>query len=138
MAIFTVHLPPTAPGAALEPEKIVFLREGFNYFAFVFGPFWLLHKRAWIAAAGWALLLTTIGVLAWKLRVPKEAISWVPLALATWLGFEGDRLVAWTLARRGYAESDVVIADDADEAEAVYFHKLQSAAPAPLAQEPSA
>lgn len=138
MAIFTVHVPPTPPGVAPAPENIMFLREGFNYFAFVFGPFWLLYKRAWIAAAGWTVLLTIIGLLAWKLRVPREAISWMPLVLSTWLGFEGDRLIAWTIARRGYNESDVVIAEDADEAEALYFHRLPPAAPAPVAQEPSA
>ena len=138
MAVFTVHLPPTAPGVAPATEDVVFLRDGFSYYAFLFGPFWLLWKRAWIAAAGWALLLTIIGVLAWKLRVPREAISPLGLLLAVWLGFEGDRLVAWTLKRRGYVESDVVIGDDVEEAEAVYFSRPRAAVTPPPAQEPGA
>lgn len=129
MAIFTVHLPPTPSGAAPAAEKIVFLRDGFSWPAFFFGPFWLLWKRAWIAAAAWALLLTLDGLVAWKFNVSREAASWISLALAAWLGFEGGRVVAWSLARRGYVESDVVVGDDEEEAEAIFFHRWRASAP---------
>lgn len=45
MASFSVFAP---PGAQMAPEKIVFLRDGFSTPAFLFGPFWLLWKRAWL------------------------------------------------------------------------------------------
>jgi len=129
MAIFTVHLPPTAAGASPAPDKIVFLRDGFSFYAFFFGPFWLVWSRAWIAAAAWTLLLTLIGLAAWKLKVPRDAISSLGLTLAVWLGFEGERLIAWTLARRGYAEQDVVVADSEEEAEEAFFHRWRATAP---------
>lgn len=136
MAIFTVHLPPAASGEAPAVDKIVFLRDGFSYPAFLFGPFWLLWNRAWLAAGLWTLLLTLVGLVAWKLRVPRDAAPWVGMALGAWLGFEGARLIAWTLARRGYAESAVVIGDSAEEAEEVFFHRWRPGAVAASTSSP--
>ena len=48
-------------------------------------------------------------------------------ALALLLGFEGSRLVAWSLARRHYSESGVVIGETADEAEDIFFHNWRGA-----------
>ncbi|QGM96225.1 DUF2628 domain-containing protein [Methylocystis parvus] len=124
MAVFTVHLP---PAGVSEPEKIRFLREGFSFPAFAFGPFWLLWKRAWLAAVGWTLLLVVIGVGGYVFKMNKDAMSFLGMASALILGFEGDRLLAWSLQRRGYAEGDVVIADNEDEAEEVYFGRLRAA-----------
>ncbi|MFO1124517.1 MAG: DUF2628 domain-containing protein [Methylocystis sp.] len=129
MAIYTVHVPRAAPGQLPAPEKIVFLRDGFSWPAFVFGPFWLAWRRAWIVAGLWTLLLVALALLAWKLRVSREAIYWLTLALAVWLGFEGGRLVGWNLARRGYVERDLVVGEDIDEAETVFFLRHRSAEP---------
>lgn len=127
MAIFTVHLPPAAMGEAPAAEKIVFLREGFSLPAFFFGPFWLAWNRAWIAAGAWTLALILVGAIGWALQMPEDAASYLALAMAAALGFEGDRAVAWSLARRGYTESGVVIADNLDEAEEVFFHNWRPA-----------
>ncbi|MBM3562613.1 MAG: DUF2628 domain-containing protein [Alphaproteobacteria bacterium] len=129
MAIFTVHVPRTASGQLPAPDRIVFLRDGFSWPAFVFGPFWLAWRRAWIVAGLWTLLLVALALLAWKLRVSREAIYWLTLALAVWLGFEGGRLVGWNLARRGYVERDLVVGEDIDEAETVFFLRHRSAEP---------
>jgi len=118
MAVFTVHLPPEGDAA---PEKIRFLREGFSTPAFIFGPFWLFWKRAWLAALGWTLLLVVIASAGWVFKINKDAMSFVGFASALILGFEGDRFLAWSLQRQGYEEKDVVIADNEDEAEEVYF-----------------
>lgn len=140
MAIFTIHFPPSPPGQAPSPEKIVFLRDGFSWLAFIFGPFWLAWRRAWLVAVLWTLLLVALALVAWKLKVSRDAVSWLTLALAVWLGFEGERIVAWTLARRGYVEQDLVIGDDVDEAEAAFFHRHRPAQPiakGDIAQEPA-
>jgi hypothetical protein len=127
MATFTVHLP--REGAA-APEKIVFIREGFSYPAFIFGPFWLLWKRAWIPAALWALLLALLAWTGSLLKMPPDAVGVVAFALSAMLGFEGDRILAWSLRRRGYAEGDVVIGDNEAEAEEVFFGRQMSRAAA--------
>lgn len=135
MAVFTVHLPPEGEAA---PEKIRFLREGYSWPAFVFGPFWLLWKRAWIAAVAWTLLLFLIGGAGSVFKMPKDAMSLVGLAAALILGFEGDRVIAWSLRRRGYEEKDVVIADNEEEAEEVYFGRLRASSGQTLPAESGA
>jgi hypothetical protein len=123
MTIFTVYLPPSAEGRPAPPEGIVFLRDGFSFPAFLFGPFWLLWKRAFIPAAGWALLLALVAGLGALLKIPVAAMSSAGFAAALILGFEGERLLAWSLRRKGYVESDVVFGENEEEAEEVFFHR---------------
>ena len=117
-------MPPTPPGEAPVAEKIVFLRDGFSHAAFVFGPLWLLWRRAWLPA---------VAVVAgprrpWRggrraensrrrheLRRPRGRRSSSASRAA--------RLLAWSLQRTGYVESDVVIGDNEEDAEVVYFER---------------
>jgi hypothetical protein len=131
MATFTVHLPP-GEGA---PEKIVFLRDGFSWAAFLFGPFWLAWRKAWIPAAAYTLALILIALLDWKADIGKDTMAWANIAIGVALGFEGTRLVAWSLARSGYEEKMVVIGDSLDEAEEVFFHHWRAATPSKPALE---
>lgn len=124
MATFTVHFPPTPEGAAPAPEKIVLLRDEFSWPAFLFGPFWLLWRRAWLAAALWTLALLAAGLIGVTLHASKGITTYVGLAMGAILGFEGVRLVAWTLARRGYTESGVILGDDIDEAEEALAYQI--------------
>jgi hypothetical protein len=141
MAAFTVHIP-NAAGATVAPDKIVFLRDGFSWGAFLFGPFWLAWRRAWLAAFLWTAALALIAFAGAKLGLPSSMASVIGFALALALGYEGTRVVAWTLVRKGYAESDVIIGDDLDEAEEVFFRRWrapQSDPPAgPSGEAPSA
>ncbi len=122
MATFTVHAPPaSALGAA--PEKVIFLRDGFSWGAFFLGPFWLAWQRAWIPAAIWALALAGVALIGVKAHVGDEVMALVSFAMSLALGFEGPRLVAWSLARAGYQEKSVVVGETLDEAEEVFFRK---------------
>lgn len=125
MATFTVHLP--ASGGESAAEKAVFVREGFSAPAFLFGPLWLLWKRAWIAAAFWSLMLALLAWTGSLLKVPPDAVGLVAFALSAMLGFEGDRVLAWSLRRRGFVERDIVIGESEAEAEEVYFGRRRGA-----------
>ncbi len=127
MAIFTVHIPAARAGEAPSVEKIVLLRDGFSVPATLLGPFWLAWNRAWIPAIGWAALLVVIVFAGVKLGASSETLSLVNAALALVLGFEGSRLVAWSLARRHYNENAVIIGETADEAEEIFFYNWREA-----------
>lgn len=138
MAIFTVHVPATRAGEAPSAERIVFLRDGFSLSATIFGPLWLAWNCSWVAALGWALLLAAVAFIGVKLGVSKRTLLLAGLALSVALGFEGVRLVAWTLARRGYNESAVVVGENADEAEEIFFNNWRpSIAPPPPPPPPA-
>lgn len=136
MAVYTVHIPKSLGGERPSPEKIVFLRDSFSLPAFLFGPFWLVWRRAWLAAVLWAVLLAALAGAGAALGLSRTAISILELAASVVLGFDGSRLVAWSLARRGYAESAVAVADSLDEAEEVFFHSWRPEASAGVVAPP--
>ena len=102
MRVFTAHV------HATEPPRLV--REGWSWGAFLFGPFWLLAHRAWLAALLWAALCCVPALLprGWGL-VAAGAVAWLA-------GLVGRDLVRWSLARRGYVLAHVVAAPDQDTA----------------------
>ena len=52
MPTYTVHAPPPRKGeTASAPERFVFVRDGFHFWAFVLAPLWLLLHRLWLAFA---------------------------------------------------------------------------------------
>ena len=86
-----------------------------------------MWKRAWLPAVLWSLVLAVLAGLGVLLKIPADAMSFAALAVALFLGFEGWRLLAWSLQRRGYVESDVVIGENEEEAELVYFERQRAA-----------
>ena len=131
MATFTVHFPPQTAAGAPPADKVVFVREGFSFPAFAFGPFWLLWKRAWIPAAFWTLLLALIAAAGSQLKLPSDSVGLVGFAVSLILGLESDRILAWSLRRRGFVEGDVVIGNNETEAEEVFFGRLRARASGP-------
>ena len=96
MKIWTAHEKPDA--------SPVLLREGFSFGALIFGPFWLAAHRAWLAAGASLVLAILILVLAGP---PASAV--LILGFAVLLGMSGRDLLRWSVARRGYRESSVVV-----------------------------
>jgi len=49
MAVYTVHEPRLRSGAvAPDPERFVFVRDGFYVWAFLLTPLWLIWNRLWL------------------------------------------------------------------------------------------
>ena len=88
----------------------VLVREGFSWGALVFGPFWLLAHRAWLAGV---LALLASMMLA---GAPQPGGLVLQLGLAWAFGLFGNDLRRWTLARQGCPAAGVVGGPDADTA----------------------
>ena len=59
MSVYTVHEPPLRPSeAAPNPERFVFVRDGFYFWAFLFSVLWMLWHRMWL------ILLVYVAVVA--------------------------------------------------------------------------
>jgi hypothetical protein len=89
----------------------VLLRDGFSFPALLFGPLWLVAHRAWLPAGAAVLLI----VLASLLADPPASVVMM-LGIFALVGFSGWDLVRWSLARRGYVESNVVAGRNEDDA----------------------
>jgi hypothetical protein len=114
MRSWTVHLPPGAarasvPATGRHPAPVL-IPEGFSFWAFLFGPFWLMAHRAWLA--GVAVLLGLVGV---NLLPDPYGVA-LALAAHLLLGFQGRDLWRWTLTRRGWSLAHVVQGRDAEGA----------------------
>jgi Protein of unknown function (DUF2628) len=89
----------------------VLVREGFSYGAFVFGPLWLLARRAWIAG----VLVLCADVVIFVLAPPDVRLI-VSLGVSWLTGLFGHDMLRWSLDRRGFLEAHVVAAADEDAA----------------------
>src|SRR5262245_8280250 len=50
MSVYTVYQPPLkAHESAPDPERFVFVRDGFSFWALLVTPLWLLRYRLWLA-----------------------------------------------------------------------------------------
>lgn len=106
---YTVHLP-GEDGAALG--RAVLVREGFNWTAFFFAPFWALAEGLWLVA------VPLIAVLAALIAVPAvlglgPAWSAVPgLGYGVLAGLSANDWRRAGLASRGYRMVEVIAAPD--------------------------
>ena len=122
MSVYTVHEPPQRDtGASVDPERFVFVRDGFYFWAFVFGPLWLLWRRLWLALLFYVIAWILVEGALWYFRAGFGAMAAINSAFGLLLGMEASSLWRWTLARRGWNNLGVVVGDDLESAERRFF-----------------
>jgi hypothetical protein len=119
MAIYTVHEPPRRDAEVLaHTDRFRFVRDGFSWGAFLFGPLWMVRHRLWLVLV---LYLIVLAVVLFGLRAaPLGMVAAVEL-LSLLVGFEGSTLRRWTLGRRRWTSLGVVVGDDLEAAERRFF-----------------
>ncbi len=137
MPTYTVHAPPPKAGeTASDPQRFVFVRDGFYVWAFLLAPLWLLFRRLWLVLLGFIVVNALIGGLLYLLGASSAFKFLGSLLIALLLGFEAATLWRWTLARRRWQMLGFVIADDEENAEQRFFGEWARRAPVPSASEP--
>jgi hypothetical protein len=117
--IYTVHLKPDAKD---EIERLRFISEGFNFYAFIFTIFWALYQRMWRFAAVVALLNATVAFALWsagELLPPTTNICQIGLQL--WCGFAANDFLRAKLKRQGYITYALVSGENELRAEQRFF-----------------
>src|SRR5215469_5237754 len=121
MAVYTVHEPPPRGASAPDPERFVFVRDGFSFGALLFGPLWMLRHRMWLVLLGYVLLVGALGWVSRQAQAPALVTASVDGLLALLIGIEAPTLRRFTLARRGFANVGIVVGDDLELAERRFF-----------------
>jgi hypothetical protein len=122
MPTYTVHQPPLKAGqTASDPQRFLFVRDGFYFWGFVLAPLWLLAHRLWLAftlyLAANVLLRVALSVIG-----VSSNVQWLAgLLIALLVGFEAATIWRRKLARRGWKMLGFVIGDDAETAERRFF-----------------
>ena len=122
MLSYTIHEPPTAAADKLDrAEQLLFVREGFSWSAALFGPFWLLGHQLWWALLGYLVVIVGGYAVLAAVGLADQLFGTFALLVNALIGFEGDNLRRWQLARRGWQTVGVVTGRTALECERRFF-----------------
>ncbi len=124
MAVYAVFEPPARGGDPLRhAERVAFVRDGFTWSAFLFGPLWMLRHRLWLAFVAYIVLFALLGWAEYDRRVPAggETVIWIMLAVL--IGLEAATLRRRKLLRWRWRDAGIVVADDLEAAEQRYFDR---------------
>ncbi|HXZ22721.1 MAG TPA: DUF2628 domain-containing protein [Pseudolabrys sp.] len=122
MPTYTIHAPPPKTATpASDPERFIFVRDGFYFWAFALGPVWFLLHRLWLAFVFYIVGYGLIGVGLALVRASTSVQIVVGLLIAVLIGFEAPSIWRWTLTRRGWSTLGFLVAEDAEVAERRFF-----------------
>ena len=123
MPVYTVHAPVTSSTDMAAADRFAFVRDGFHFWAAVFGALWLAWHRLWLSLLGWIVLMAAIDFGLLRLGVGGGTILLADILLALLLGFEAATLRRWTLSRGKWRQLDIVVADNREAAERRFFER---------------
>jgi hypothetical protein len=123
MPVYTVHAPVGTDVSIVATDRFTFVRDGFHFWAMVFGPLWLLAHRLWLALLGWIVAMVAIDLGITALGAGGMAVLLANSLIALLTGFEAASLQRWTLSRGNWRELDVVVGDDEESAERRFFDR---------------
>lgn len=106
--IFTVY---EKPESAEPTDRVVLLREGFAWGAFIFGVLWLALHRRWLLLAGYILADGALMLLAAALHLSQPVSMLLQIWLQLMLAYHANDAYGWWLLRRGYRFAGVLAAE---------------------------
>lgn len=125
---YTVHEPPNPPADRLDrAERLVFVKDGFNWTAAVLAPVWMIANRLWLGLAAYtAAMVVLIAIL---IVAPPE---WIALAIAVVhivVGYEADQMQRHRLETTGHSLLGTVIGRNESDCERRFIEKWLPAQP---------
>jgi len=122
MPVYTVHQPPLRRDSGeADPTRFELVRDGFSFWAFLLAPVWMLLRRLWLVLLGYLIVVAALQLALSAMSASHTTMTLVGLLLSILVGLEAATLRRWTLARRGWKNLGVVVADDVDSAERRFF-----------------
>ena len=130
MAVYVVMEP---PGRGHEADETSFVRDGFSWFGFLVPPLWLLWHRRWIEAGLAFVTIALIAVAAEAFAMSLPGASLVLLVML-YVGLEAQALRLAAMARHGWRQWGVIVADDLEDADSRYAVEAGTAVQEPLSE----
>jgi len=122
MPIYAVYQPPLrAADAFPDPEKFVFVRDGFSFWAFLLAALWMLWHRMWLVLLLYVAAALGAETALFYAGIPVAVIGIIGLMASLLLGIEAATLRRFTLARQGWRDVGIVSGHDQQDAEQRFF-----------------
>jgi hypothetical protein len=118
-------------------DDVVFLRDGFRWWALIFPFPWLVIQGMWIVLVIALAAQFLIWAVAEALGFGEAMRVIAGLAINLILGFEGSNLLRWTYERRGLSERGLIEAPDLETAEYRFFSEIGLPALPEVAEPPA-
>lgn len=125
LKIYTVHIHPDMSHAQ---ERPIFVREGFNVWAFLLTVFWALYHRLWWVAGFVVLANIIVGMIGELQLLSTVSVVLLQLAIQVVVGLCGNDWLRTRLQQKGYILADITAGDSVLRAEQRYFERMLSAA----------
>lgn len=130
MKACTVHEREDAEGGVAErAERILFVKEGFAWWALLFPLLWLLFHRMWLVLIGFIVVMVALQMGLTTAGMPSSAGTWLVLGVSLLFAVVANDLRRWTLARNGYREIGPLTGRSRAECEAKFFTAWLAARP---------
>lgn len=122
MAVYTVHQPPLKKyEAAPDPERFAFVRDGFSFWAFLFGPLWMLRHRMWLVLIGYIVVAIAMQVGLRFVGASSGGSAFATFMLQVLVGLEAGTLRRFTLGRRRWSNVGTIVGGDRETVEQRFF-----------------
>jgi hypothetical protein len=122
MPTYTVHEPPASRKPERRgPERFVFIRDGFHFWAFVLAPLWMLRHRLWLVFVVYLALSAALTFGQQVLGITGFASALGGLLLSALVGLEAATLRRRKLAWWNWREVGVVTGARLEDAERRFF-----------------
>jgi hypothetical protein len=139
---YTVHEPhPFAEDVDERATRLVFVKEGFAFWAFIAPVIWLLFNRMWLVLLFFVLATLAVVTAATLAGGNPTMTGWASFALNLIFGFEARNIRRRMLAAKGYDLIGVVTGRDLEDAERRFLTEwlptASVSAPKPAPRAPS-
>jgi Protein of unknown function (DUF2628) len=122
MAVYSVFEPPERGNDAVgHAEQFAFVRDGFSFPAFFFGPIWMAWHQLWLVLIAYLGLIIALALGMWAFAASGDVRALTGLLVSLLIGLEAASLQRWTLMRQGFHDRGIVVADDPEAAERRFF-----------------
>ena len=144
MATFAVFEPPLKKQSAANvdalsrAERFKFVRDGFSWLAFIFGPVWMLCHRLWLAFVCYCVAIFAITAMSMWFGLAEGAVTLASLVLALLVGFEATTLRRRKLMFWRWQDGGIVVERNREAAERRFFDRWVASVPAQIADAPAA
>lgn len=138
MQAYTVYeTPHPAADRVDRAEALVFVKDGFSWGAFLFGPLWMLIHRLWWPLLGYIVIVAGMQLIGLALGQTSVWTTLIALGFNLLLGFEASSLRRWTLERAGWDMVGSATGPTLAASERAFFDNWLPAQPMVAASQPA-